>query len=341
MRRQSAISTPPLRTYPLQIHPALHPSSANPHIRSEACFVIHTHTHTLFQPIFDPAVHTHPAHLPLPASTSEALASPPSTHSPSFSSRRASRNLEKLASIMPMTKRAAGVSWLWPSSRPCFEHNFSERACALSRNSVGPARTFEESKSGRKLANRKLVHALKRPRREAQKKAQTTNHDHRKSTKKKHKKEHKLQITTTKKSTKKAQTTNHDHKKGTKKAKTTNHDHKKSTKKNQKKHKKAQKSTNYQSRPQKESTNKTRKKNTNYQSRPQKKHKQNTQKNTNYQSRPQKKQKKHKNKQTLSRPQKKHKKNKKKKKTQTTNHDCTRPNFRRCNLQGKLLSKYG
>ena len=115
MRRQSAISTPPLRTYPLQIHPALPPSSATPHLRSEACFVIHTHTHTPFQPIFDPAVHTHPAHLPLPASTSEALASPPSTHSPSFSPRRASRNLNGLAWIMPMTKRAAGVSWLWPA----------------------------------------------------------------------------------------------------------------------------------------------------------------------------------------------------------------------------------
>ena len=198
MRRQSAISTPLLRTYPLQIHPALPPSSATPHLRSEACFVIHTHTHTPFQPIFDPAVHTHPAHLPLPASTSDALASPPSTHSPSFSSRRASRNLKGLAWIMPMTKRAAGVSWLWPSSRPCFEHNFSVRACALSRNSVGPARTFEESKSRRKLANRKLVYVLKRPRREAQKKAQTTNHDHKKSTNKARKK-HKLPITATKK----------------------------------------------------------------------------------------------------------------------------------------------
>ena len=258
MRRQSAISTPPLRTYPLHIHPALPASSATQHLRSEASFVIHTHTHTHFQPIFDPAFHTHPAHLPLPASTSEAFASPPSTHSPSFSSRRAPRNLKGLAWIMPMTKRAAGVSWLWPSSRPCFEHNFSVRACALSRNSVGPARTFEESKSRRKLADRKLVHALKRPRRKAQKKAQTTNHDHKKNTtKKKHKKKHKLPITTTKKTqpkqkhkkntnyqsrpqkkhnqnknTKKAQTTNHDHKKtqpkkSTKKAQTTNHDHKK------------------------------------------------------------------------------------------------------------------
>ena len=238
---------------PLQIHPALPPSSATPHLCSEASFVIHTHTHTPFQPIFDPAFHTHPAHLPLPASTSEALASPPSTHSPSFSSRQASRNSKGLAWIMPMTKRAAGVSWLWPSSRPCFEHSFSVRACALSRNS----RTFAESKSRRKLANRKLVYALKRPRREAQKKStsylkkaqktqkktqkktQTTNHDHKKSTNKAqttnhdHKKKHK-------KSTKQAQTTNHDHKKSTKKhkkAQTTNHDHKKNTKSTKKKHK--------------------------------------------------------------------------------------------------------
>ena len=55
-----------------------------------------SYTHTPFKPIFDPAFHTHPAHLPLPSSTSEALASPPSTHSPSFSSRRASRNLKGL-----------------------------------------------------------------------------------------------------------------------------------------------------------------------------------------------------------------------------------------------------
>ena len=236
MRRQSARSTPPLRTYPIQIHPALPPSSATPHLRSEACFVIHTHTHTPFQPIFDPAVHTHPAHLPLPASTSEALASPPSTHSPSFSSRRASRNLKGLAWIMPMTKRAAGASWLWPSSRPCFEHIFSARACALSRNSVGPARTFEESKSRRKLANRKLVYALKRPRRKhknkntnyqsrPQKKAQKNSTNYKSRPQKKHKKT--------------AQTTNHDHKQNTKKkhektAQTTNHDHKKSTKKQHK-----------------------------------------------------------------------------------------------------------
>ena len=235
---------------PLQIHPALPPSSATPHLRSEASFVIHTHTHTPFQPIFDPAFHTHPAHLPLPVSTSEALASPPSTHSPSFSSRRAPRKLKGLAWIMPMTKRAAGVSWLWPSSRPCFEHNFSVRACALSRNSVGPARTFEESKSRRKLADRKLVYALKRPRREAQKKqtnyqsrprkkaqqknkTQTTNHDH----KTKHKQIPKINTnyqSRPQKSTSKAQTTNHDHKKTQKKAQITNHDHKKSTKNTQK-----------------------------------------------------------------------------------------------------------
>ena len=296
MRRQSARSTPPLRTYPLQIHPALPPSSATPHLRSEACFVIHTHTHTPFQPIFDPAVHTHPAHLPLPASTSEALASPPSTHSPSFSSRRASRNLKGLAWIMPMTKRAAGVSWLWPSSRPCFEHIFSARACALSRNSVGPARTFEESKSRRKLANRKLVYALKRPRREAQKKSTNYQSRPQKKAQQKPKKRHKLPITTTKKNTKKHKkkhklpiTTT---KKAQKKAQTTNRDHKKST--------------NYQSRPQKKT---------------QKKHKT---KSTNYKSRPQKKAQK-----------------KAQKRAQTTNHDCTRQNFRRCNLKGKLLSKYG
>ena len=240
---------PPLLTYPLQIHPALPPSSATPHLRSEASFVIHTHTHTPFQPIFDPAFHTHPAHLPLPASTSEALASPPATHSPSLSSRRASSNLKGLAWIMPMTKRAAGVSWLWPSSRPCFKHNFSVRACALSRNSVGPARTFEESKSRRKLANRKLVYALKRPRREAHKK--NTNYQSRpqKSTKKKQKK-HKLPITTTKK--------NKNKPKKHKLPITT-------TKKHKKTHKK--KSTNYQSRPPKNTQ-----KSTNYQSRPQKKH---------------------------------------------------------------------
>ena len=231
MRRQSAISTPLLRTYPLQIHPALPPSSATPHLRSEACFVIHTHTHTPFQPIFDPAVHTHPAHLPLPASTSEALANPPSTHSPSFSSRRASRNLKGLAWIMPMTKRAAGVSWLWPGSRPCFEHNFSVRACALSRNSVCPARTFEESKSRAQAGERLCFEEAASG---STKKTQTTNHDPKKTQQK----------------TQKTQTTNHDHKKtqqktqkkkNTQKTQTTNHDHKKNTTKN----------TNYQSRPQK------------------------------------------------------------------------------------------
>ena len=225
MQRQSAISTPPLRTYPFQIHPALPPSSATPHLRSEASFVIHTHTHTPFQPIFDPAFHTHPAHLPLPLSTSEALASPPSTHSPSFS-----RNLKGLSWIMPMTKRAAGVSWLWPSSRPCFEHNFSVRVCALSRNSVGPARTFEESKSRRKLANRKLVYALKRPRWETQKK-------------------HKLPITTTNKRTK--QEKKHKLPITTKKTqKSTNY-----KSRPQKTQQLTKKSTNYQSRPQKKSTN--------------------------------------------------------------------------------------
>ena len=290
MRRQSAISTPPLRTYPLQIHPALPPSSATPHLRSEASFVIHTHTHTPVQPIFDTAFHTHPANFPLPASTSEALASPPSTHSPSFSSRRASRNLKVLAWIMPMTKRAVGVSWLWPSSRPCFEHNFSVRPCALSRNSVGPARTFEESKSRRKLANRKLVYVLKRPRRKAQQKAQTTNHDHeKKNTKKTHKKKRKLPITTTKKNTKNAQN----------------------------------KSTKYQSQPQKGTKQApkkhklpiaTTKTNTHTHTHTQKK------KSTNYQSRLPKNTKKA---QT---------------KAQTTNHDCTRQNFRGCNLNGKLLA---
>ena len=156
-----------------------------------------------------------------------------------------------------MTKRAAGVSWLWPSSRPCFEHNFSVRACALSRNSVGPARTFEESKSRRKLANRKLVYALKRPRREAHETAQTTNHDHNKKHKKSTKKH------------KNTQTTNHDHKKA-------------QTRQNKKTqtNKKHTKNTNYQARPQK-STN-----------RAQQKHKlpitttKKAQKNTNYQSRP-------------------------------------------------------
>ena len=351
MRRQSARSTPPLRTYPLQIHPALPPSSATPHLRSEACFVIHTHTHTPFQPIFDPAVHTHPAHLPLPASTSEALASPPSTHSPSFSSRRASGNLKGLAWIMPMTKRAAGVSWLWPSSRPCFEHIFSARACALSRNSVGPARTFEESKSRRKLANRKLVYALKRPRREAQKKstnypitttkkAQTTNHDHKKRTKKTHKKaqttnhdqkkkstnkqkKNKLPITTTKKRTKKAQTTNHDHKQSTKKAQkkaqTTNHDHqKKAQKKHNKKHKlpitttkKAQKSTKNKHKLPITTTKKAQKKHNKKHKLPITTTKKSTKKaqktSTNYQSRPQKTHKKNTQNSTnyKSRPEKK------------------------------------
>ena len=56
----------------------------------------HTHTHTPFQPIFDSAFLTYPAHLPVPPSTSEALANPPSIHPPSFSSRRAPRNLKGL-----------------------------------------------------------------------------------------------------------------------------------------------------------------------------------------------------------------------------------------------------
>ena len=137
-----------------------------------------------------------------------------------------------------MTKRAAGVSWLWPSSRLCFEHSCSVRDCALSRNSVGPPCTFEESKSRRKLADRKLVNAVQRPRREAlknnnyqsrpqQKHQKSTNYQSRpqkstiskkstnentnyKSRPKKHKqahtKKHKLPTTITRKSTNEAQT---------------------------------------------------------------------------------------------------------------------------------------
>ena len=117
--------------------PPSNPSCTSPFLRHLTPpfrgLLCHTHPYSYSLPaLFDSAFHTHPAHLPLPASTSEALASPPSTQSPSFSSRRASRNLKGLAWIMPMTKRAAGVSWLWPSSRPCFKHNFSARACALS-----------------------------------------------------------------------------------------------------------------------------------------------------------------------------------------------------------------
>ena len=200
---------------------------------------------------------------------------------------------------MPKTKRAGGVSWLWPSSKPCFEHRFLVRACALSRNSVGHARTFEESKSRRKLADRKLVYALKRPRREAQKKTQTTNHDHKKNKKKQ------LPITTTKK-IKKAQTTNHDQKTQKKTHKlpitTTKTTEKKAqlpttTKKTQKNTQKTQ--THTHKLP--ITTTKKHKTSTNYKSPPQRKHKT----------------------------------------TQTVKHDCTRQNFRICNLNGKLLSKNG
>ena len=130
-----------------------------------------------------------------------------------------------MAWIMPMTKRAAGVSWLWPISRLCFEHSFSVRACALSRNPVGPACAFEESKSRRKLADRKLVCALQRPRREAQKKTQTTNHDHKKAQTRTKSTSYQSRPQKAQKKNTKTQTTKHDHKKNTNCAHTTNHDH--------------------------------------------------------------------------------------------------------------------
>ena len=116
MRCQSAISTPPLRTLPPP--PVQRPPLSFTPILILPSSPSLTPPSTLIQLTFH-----FPLQLPKPL-PSHLL------HSPSFSSRRASRNLKGLAWIMPMTKRAAGVSWLWPSSRPCFEHNFSVRLCS-------------------------------------------------------------------------------------------------------------------------------------------------------------------------------------------------------------------
>ena len=276
MQCQSAISTPPLCTYPLQIHPPLPPPppaptsvqrpplSYTPILPSRPSW---TPPSTLIQLTFHFPLQLRkplPAHLPLThphLARAQPLETYKDSHSPDHAHDQAG-----CRSFVALAKQQVVLRAQFFCARLCSEQKLVGRACS-----------FEESQSRRKLADRKLVYALRRPRRAAQK-AQTTNHNHKKSTKKhtKTQKNHKLPITTTKKHQKNIQT---NHKNTNYQSRPKNKKHKlqiTTTKKAKKKklpitttekHKKAhktQKNTNYRSRPQKKQENT---KNTNYRTR--------------------------------------------------------------------------